>query len=75
MTENLPETKKFQRRPVFERYLRRKHHMPLDSPSEAEKHDAILILKDSWLWADVLTDEAELIFKEADEHSRATPQS
>lgn len=61
----IPETDKFLRRPVYERFLKRKHFMPLDPPSEIEKSDAIRILRDEWLWADELYEEAERIFMEA----------
>jgi hypothetical protein len=57
-----------QRRPVFERYLRRKHYMRLDPPTEAEKRDAILILRDTW--EDELTEEAFRIFDEASQEER-----
>lgn len=62
---DLPETDKFGQRPVFARYLRRLNRLPLDPPTDSEKRDAIAILRDSYLWADVLTDEAERIFAEA----------
>lgn len=61
----LPETTKMKRRPVYERFLRRRHHMPLDSPTEIEKSDAIKILRDKQLWADEIYEEAERIFQEA----------
>jgi len=52
------------RRPVYERYLRRRHHMPLDPPSEAEKSDAIRILNEPYLWIDEISDEAFRILDE-----------
>ena len=61
----LPLTEQMPRRPIYERYLQRKHHMPLDLPSEAEKRDAIAILRDEWLWADVLNGEALRVLDEA----------
>lgn len=61
----IPETDKFLRRPVYERYLKRKHHMPLDPPTEEEKSDAIRILRDDWLWSPEIHEEAERIFQEA----------
>jgi len=67
MTEHLPVTDKWKPRPVYLRWLKRKHHMPLGSPTEIEKSDAIRVLKDAWLWSDEITDEAEKIFMEASE--------
>lgn len=61
----IPETDKFLRRPVYERYLRRHHHMPLDPPTEAEQSDAISILKDEWLWSDEINEEAFRILDES----------
>lgn len=61
----IPETDKFLRRPVYERYLKRKHLMPLEPPTEEEKSDAIRILRDEWLWAPEMYEEAERIFQEA----------
>lgn len=67
----IPATDKFFRRPVYERFLRRRHHMPLDPPTDLEKSDAIKILRDEQLWSDEIYEEAELIFKEAGiEYSR-----
>lgn len=60
----IPETDKFLRRPVYERFLKRKHFMPLDAPTEIEKSDAIRILRDDWLWADEITEEALRILDE-----------
>jgi hypothetical protein len=62
---DLPVTDKMKRRPCYDRALRRRHLMPLNPPTEAEKQDAILILRDSWLWADEITEEAFRIFEEA----------
>jgi len=64
----IPETDKMPRRPVFERYLMRKHHMPLEPPTEAEKQDAIRVLADAWLWADEISEEAQRILDEAEEN-------
>lgn len=58
-----PITTQHRRRPVYERHLRRKHAMPLEPPTEAEKRDAILILEDTW--EDELSEEAFRIFDEA----------
>jgi hypothetical protein len=54
----------FPRRPVYHRYLMRKHQMQLAPPSEEEKRDAILILKDPY--EDELSEEALRILDEAD---------
>jgi hypothetical protein len=59
----IPVTDKVVRRPIYERLLRRKHHMPLDPPNEAERRDAILILADPW--DDELTVEALRVLDEA----------
>jgi hypothetical protein len=64
---DLPVSERVLPRPVFARYLRRRKRMWLGPPTEEEKSDAILILRDSWLWADVITEEAERIFAEAAE--------
>lgn len=32
------------RRPVYERLLQRKHHMPLEPPTSVEYEDALLVL-------------------------------
>jgi hypothetical protein len=61
--ELLPATERFARRPVYERYLARKHHIPLEPPTEAERADAILILRDTW--EDDLSVEATRILDEA----------
>lgn len=58
----MPPTDKIQRRPVYERYLRRKHHMPLAPPTDEERRDAIRILHDTW--EDDLTVEALRILDE-----------
>lgn len=58
----LPATDKITRRPIYERFLRRKHCMHLYPPTEAEKQDAVLILKDPWV--DELTAEAFNVFDE-----------
>lgn len=61
----IPETDKMPRRPVYDRYLRRRHHMPLGPPSEPEKQDAIRVLEQSYLWIDEITEEAFRILDEA----------
>ena len=61
----IPETDKLTRRPVYERYLRRRHHMPLGAPTEDEKRDAIRVLEQSYLWIDDITEEAFRILDEA----------
>ena len=58
-----PEDVFFERRPVYERYLRRKHQMPLYPPTEEEKGDAIRILQTNW--DDDINEEALRIFDEA----------
>lgn len=58
----LPVTDKIAPRPVYARYLMRKHHMPLDPPSEEERADAIRILSDPW--EDEVTTEALRILDE-----------
>ncbi len=63
---SLPVSTKLIRRPVYERALRRKHHMPLDPPTDAEKRDAILILRESDLWIDEIAEEAFRILDEVD---------
>lgn len=35
-------------RPVYRRHLMRKHHMPLEPPTDREKRDAIRLLRDAW---------------------------
>lgn len=62
MTENLPPTEKISRRPVYERFLRRKHHMRLDPPTETEIWDARALLAEPW--QDELTEEARRVLKE-----------
>jgi len=64
----LPHTESMRPKPVYARYLRRKHHMPLDEPTEEERADAIRILRDDWLWADEILDEAFTIFALAPEN-------
>lgn len=61
---DIPETTKMPRRPVYERMLRRKHHLPLDPPTDEEKSDAIRVLRDSW--DDDLNVEALRIMGESD---------
>lgn len=65
----VPTTDKFVVRPVYHRYLRRKHSMRCDEPTEPEKRDAILVLRDCYppvLEIDeLLLLEAERIFTEA----------
>ena len=61
---NLPVTDKMKPRPVYARYLMRRHHMPVDPPSEEEKQDAIRILEEPYLWADEIMTEAQRILDE-----------
>lgn len=63
MTQNLPPTEKISRRPVYERFLRRKHHMRLDPPTEAEIEDARALLAERW--QDDLTEEAWRVLEES----------
>jgi hypothetical protein len=65
---SLPHTESMRPKPVYARYLRRKHHMPLGEPSEEERSDAIRILRDDWLWADEITTEAFRILDESPEN-------
>ena len=62
----IPVTDSIPRRPVYERFLLRKHCLPLEPPSEEEKRDAIRILADPW--EDDLTEEALRILDEAPEN-------
>jgi hypothetical protein len=65
---DIPVTDHVKRRPVFNRYLRRKHYMlPLEPPTEDEKRDAIRILSETW--EDELTEEALRILDEAGDGS------
>lgn len=70
MINDLPVTESQKLRPVYERYLMRKHHMPLDPPTDEEKQDAIKVLDEChpavWDIDELLLIEAELIFAEAD---------
>lgn len=50
------------RRPVYDRYLRRKHLMPLEPPTRDEIADARLALDDEW--DDDVRDEAVRILAE-----------
>jgi hypothetical protein len=59
----LPVSDQVRRRPVYDRLLRRRHHMPLDPPNEAERRDAILVLRDPW--EDDIAEEALRILDEA----------
>lgn len=58
-------------RPVYRRYLMRKHSMQLEAPSEEEKRDAIKILNECYPPVfdvdELLLIEAENIFVEASE--------
>lgn len=60
---SLSESDKIRPGPVYQRYLMRKHHMPLDPPTEVEKRAAIRILRDPW--EDEVSLEAFRIFEEA----------
>jgi hypothetical protein len=62
---DLPATDKMKPTPVYARYLQRKHHMPLDPPSEAEQQDAIRVLAEPDLWIDEISEEAQKILDEA----------
>lgn len=66
----LPVSDAFVVRPVYHRYLRRKHSMTIEPPSEIEMIDAIRVLKECYppvLEIDeFLLAEAERIFAEAD---------
>jgi hypothetical protein len=64
---NWPVTDKMKPRPVYARYLRRRHHIPLEPPTDEEKADAIRILSEPYMWADEVGDEAFRIFMEASE--------
>lgn len=65
----IPITEQFVVRPVYHRYLRRKHSMTIEPPTEMEKRDAIRVLKECYppvLEIDeLLLIEAERIFTEA----------
>ena len=75
MTTQIPETHTMALRPVFERLLERKQaDDELPPPTEAEKRDAIRVLKENWrddpccTWprtAHALYEEAERILDEA----------
>lgn len=66
---HLPTTEKFVARPVYHRYLRRKNALLTGPPSENEKRDAILVLRDcfppTFEVDELLLLEAERIFTEA----------
>jgi hypothetical protein len=72
MTTDLPETTRFRPRPVVRRETQRMSGRKLEPPSEAEKADAIEILRDGpdfidEPWRDYLYAAAERIFMEASE--------
>jgi hypothetical protein len=65
---SLPVSEAVKIRPVYRRYLHRKHCLPLYPPSEQEKADAIKVLQECYppVWAidELLLAEAERIFNE-----------
>lgn len=47
---SIPETDRIKPRPVRARYLRRQAGLPVGPPTEAEKQDAIAVLRDFPTW-------------------------
>jgi len=66
---DLPISESIRLRPVYRRYLKRKHHMPLRIPSDEERSDAIKVLRECyppvWEIDEILLAEAELVTIEA----------
>ena len=66
---DLPISESIRLRPVYRRYLKRKHHMPLRAPSDEERSDAIKVLRECyppvWEIDELLLVESERIFAEA----------
>ena len=73
MKDDLPITEHFKPRPVAARYARRVSEHRVDPPTEEEKRDAILVLKEGPFAVephyDKLYAEAERIFEEASRHA------
>lgn len=63
-------------RPVYKRYLARKHHMQPGPPTELEKRDAIAVMRECYPPVfeieEILLAEAELILHESDVDGRIT---